>query len=80
MQAMIHEIDQVLMPEFLGAQSGPNQVVYHLGDGSGSHAPVANLTLVLPGGSKKGLGDPANPMYQITDAGLMFSISSATPQ
>jgi hypothetical protein len=79
MQAMVHEIDQVLVPEFLGADSGEDQVVYYLGDGSGSHAVAANFTLVLPGGSQA-MSDAANPMYQITEAGLMFSVSSpATP-
>lgn len=75
MQAMVHEIDQVLVPEFLGADSGEDQVVYHLGDGSGSHAVAVNFTLVLPGGSQA-MSDAANPLYQITEAGLMFSVSS----
>jgi hypothetical protein len=73
---MVHEIDQVLVPEFLGADSGEGQVVYHLGDGSSTHVAAVNFTLVLPGGSQA-MSDAANPLYQITEAGLMFSVSSA---
>jgi len=73
----VHEIDQVLVPEFLGADSGASQVVYHLGDGSGSHAVVTNFTLVLPSASdSQKTADAENPLYQITEAGLMFSVSS----
>lgn len=77
-QSMVHEVDQVLVPEFLGADSGAGQVVYYLGDGSGRHAPVANFTLVLPGGpGSPDTSDSGDAMYQITEAGLMFSISPA---
>ena len=77
-QAMVHELDQVLVPEFLWADSGANQVVYHMGDGSGSHAAVTNFTLVMPGGdARQTTADVQNPMYQITEAGLMFSVVSA---
>ena len=77
-QAMVHELDQVLVPEFLWADSGANQVVYHMGDGSGSHIPLTNFTLVMPGGNgSQASTDPNNPMYQITEAGLMFSVVSA---
>ena len=73
----MHELDQVLVPEFLWADSGANQVVYHMGDGGGSHAVITNFTLILPGGNtSQTTADPGNPVYQITDAGLMFSLSS----
>ena len=32
----MHEIDQVLVPDFRGADTVDNRVIYHLGDGSGS--------------------------------------------
>ncbi len=77
-QAVVHELDQVLVPEFLWADSGASQVVYHMGDGSGSHVPLTNFTLVMPGGNgSQASTDPNNPMYQITEAGLMFSVVSA---
>lgn len=77
-QAMVHELDQVLVPEFLWADPGANQVVYHMGDGSGSHDVITNFTLVMPGGgARQTTADGQNAMYQITEAGLMFSVVSA---
>lgn len=62
------------MPEFLGVTSSGNRLVYALGDGSGQAVTVANFTVILPGGDQN-VSDIADPVYQITDAGLMFSVT-----
>ena len=67
-------MDQVFVPEFRGVASSGNRVVYGLGDGSGQPVTVANFTLILPGGDQN-ISDIADPVYQITDAGLMFSVT-----
>ena len=69
-------MDQVFVPDFRGADTVDNRVIYHLGDGSGSHVNTANFTLILPAGSSN-VSDIPDPVYQITDAGLAFSVSPA---
>ncbi len=73
-QSVVHEVDQVFVPDFMGVTSSGNRVVYALGDGSGQPGTVANFTLILPGGDQN-ISDIADPVYQITDAGLMFSVT-----
>ncbi|CAL8463696.1 g3230 [Coccomyxa elongata] len=72
--SVVHEVDQVFVPDFQGVTSSGNRVVYALGDGSGQPVTVANFTLILPGGDQN-ISDIADPVYQITDAGLMFSVT-----
>ena len=75
MQAVVHEVDEVLMPEFLGFDSGDGRLVYHFGDGSGTTGVTTNFTLVFPGPNNKNTSDIVDPVYQITDAGLKFSVT-----
>lgn len=73
---MVHEVDQVFVPDFQSVQTTGNRIVYALGDGSGAPGTVANFTLILPGRDSN-TSDIADPVYQITDAGLMFSVTPA---
>ena len=74
MQAVVHELDQVLMPEFLQTSTVGNRILYQFGDGSGSGVTVTNFTLILPS-TEQNVSDIMDPVYQLTDAGLMFSVS-----
>lgn len=74
-QSVVHEVDQVFVPDFRSVQATPNgRVLFALGDGSGQPTTVANFTLILPGGDQN-TSDIEDPVYQITDAGLMFSVT-----
>ncbi len=72
----MHEVDQVFVPDFQSVQTVGNRVIYGLGDGSGVQNVVANFTLILPGGDMN-TSDISDPVYQVTDAGLMFSVTPA---
>ena len=70
----MHEVDQVLVPDFRSVRTEGNRIIYGLGDGSGSPAVSANFTLILPSADAN-VSDIVEPVYQITDAGLMFSVA-----
>ena len=67
-------MNQVLVPDFKGVATTNNRITYGLGDGSGSPDVTANFTLILPSVSAN-VSDIIEPVYQITEAGLMFSVS-----
>jgi hypothetical protein len=73
---VVHEVDQVLMPQFLNVRTTGNRILYQIGDGSGSGAVVSNFTLILPAANSS-VADISDPVYQLTDAGLMFSVTPA---
>ncbi len=73
-KAVVHEVDQVFVPDFKGVRTVGNRIIYGLGDGSGSPAVSANFTLILPS-TNANISDILEPVYQITEAGLMFSVA-----